>query len=264
MIYINNINPVFFSIGNFSFHYYSLPYIAGLFLMPYFVNKNYLKSKEMSEKLSTYLVVFVILFARIFYALFYNFLYYKSNPMKIFAIWEGGMSFHGGFFGVIIAVFIFAKKYQKNAMKIFDEMSAPAAFCLFLGRLMNFVNGELFGKPTNQKWGVVFERLDPDLLLRHPSQIYEAFFEGLFLCLILIFIKRKNFFKANGMIGVCFVCGYSFFRFFIEFFREPDYQIGYLFFNISVGQILCVSMFVFGVVSGKILKNSLTYKKSDK
>ncbi len=263
MIYINNINPIFFTIGNFNVYYYSLSYILGLFLLPYFVNKNYLKDKILADKFSTYLIIALILCARLGYVLFYSFEYYSENPLKIFAIWEGGMSFHGGFIGIILGVILFCKKYDKTPIRIFDIISIPSAFCLFIGRIMNFVNSELFGRPTDGTWGVIFQRTDPSLILRHPSQIYEALTEGLFLFCILLFLHRKKIFKKDGFLSAIFICGYSFFRFCTEFTRQPDEQLGFVLGFLSMGQILCIVMFIFGIIlSFFLMQKNLTYKKT--
>lgn len=246
MIYYHHLDGIMFTIFGFSVHYYSIPYLLGFFLLPYFVNKHYLKDKKLTESFSNYLILCTILCARIAYVLFYNITYYFQNPLEIVKIWEGGMSFHGGLLGVILGSYLFAKKHNKSLFKITDNLAIPSAICLFFGRIMNFINGELYGKPTDQSWGVVFPA---DIYrLRHPSQLYEAFFEGFVLALILILLQKYTKLK-EGILGVVFLFLYGVFRFFIEFFREPDRSVGYVLFEkISIGQILCLIMIISSVL----------------
>jgi phosphatidylglycerol:prolipoprotein diacylglycerol transferase len=260
MIYIHNLyNPTLLSIGFLKIHYYALSYLAGLMLLPYWLNKNYLKDNNLKEKFSGYAVFSMLIFARIFYVLFYNFDYYQENPSEIIAIWMGGLSFHGGLVGVIVGVFLFCRKYKKNPMIVFDNIAIPTSICLFIGRIMNFVNGELFGRATSGSWGVVFAKTDPLLIPRHPSQLYESFTEGLLLFLILLIIKKYAKLR-NGQLAAIFLIGYSFFRFIIEFFREPDEQVGFLFRYLTMGQILCSFMVISGAGLFFYLKKSPRYE----
>ena len=160
-------------------------------------------------------------------------------------IWEGGMSFHGGLLGVIIATYIFSKKNNINPFLFLDLISMSAPIGIFLGRIANFINSELYGRETNLFWSVKFEKIDNTF--RHPSQIYEAIFEGIILFILLNFIFKKQIYKSPGLISAIFLIFYSIFRFIIEFTREPDVQIGYILFNLTLGQILSFLFFMFGL-----------------
>ena len=160
-------------------------------------------------------------------------------------IWEGGMSFHGGLLGVIVSTYIFSKKNNINPFYFLDLISMSAPIGIFLGRIANFMNSELYGKETNLFWSVKFEKIDNTF--RHPSQIYEAIFEGIVLFVLLNFLFKKQFYKSPGLISSLFLIFYSSFRFFIEFTREPDVQIGYILFNLSLGQLLSFLFFTFGL-----------------
>ena len=160
-------------------------------------------------------------------------------------IWEGGMSFHGGLLGVIIATYIFSKKNNINPYLFLDLISMSAPIGIFLGRVANFINSELYGRETNLFWSVKFEKIDNTF--RHPSQIYEAIFEGIILFILLNFIFKKQVYKSPGLISAIFLIFYSIFRFFIEFTREPDVQIGYILFDLTLGQLLSFLFFMFGL-----------------
>ena len=168
-------------------------------------------------------------------------------------IWEGGMSFHGGLLGVVVSTYIFSKKNNINPFFFLDLISMSAPIGIFLGRIANFINSELYGKETSLFWSVKFEKIDN--VFRHPSQIYEAIFEGIVLFLLLNFIFKKKFYKSAGIISSLFLIFYSTFRFFIEFTREPDVQIGYIMFNLTLGQFLSFLFFMFGLF--------LFYKKNE-
>ena len=160
-------------------------------------------------------------------------------------IWEGGMSFHGGLLGVIIATYFFSKKNNINPFLFLDLISISAPIGIFLGRIANFINSELYGRETDIFWSVKFEKIDNSF--RHPSQIYEAIFEGVILFILLNFIFKKQIYKSPGLISALFLIFYSTFRFFIEFTREPDVQIGYILFNLTLGQFLSFLFFMFGL-----------------
>jgi len=155
------------------------------------------------------------------------------------------MSFHGGLLGVIIATYIFSKKNNVNPFLFLDLISMSAPIGIFFGRITNFINSELYGRETNLYWSVKFERIDN--VFRHPSQIYESIFEGIILFILLNFIFKKQIYKSPGFISALFLIFYSTFRFFIEFTREPDFQIGYILFNLTLGQLLCFLFFMFGL-----------------
>ena len=247
-MFINNFDPVALQIFSFEIRWYSLAYIIGIFF-GWIVGKRFFISnpvlKETFDDYITYLILAIILGGRLGYVLLYNPKYYFYNFLDIFKIWEGGMSFHGGLIGVILASIIFAKKNNQNPYNYLDVVSIVAPIGIFFGRIANFINSELYGHETNLPWSVKFIQIDN--LNRHPSQLYEAIFEGLILFLILIYFRRKGFMKIPGLISGLFLIFYSFFRFVIEFFRVPDEQLGYLFFNLSMGQIMSLTFFITGI-----------------
>ena len=165
--------------------------------------------------------------------------------MDIFKIWQGGMSFHGGLLGVIVSSYIFAKKNNQNPFSYLDQVSLVAPIGIFFGRLANFINSELYGKASDVPWSVIFIKVDN--LSRHPSQLYEAILEGIVLFLILIYFIDRNYLKKPGLISGLFLIFYSLFRFFIEFFRIPDEQIGYLILNLTMGQIISLVFALIGI-----------------
>ena len=211
--------------------------------------KKYLsKIPDINEKFDdyiTYLIIGIILGGRIGYVIFYNFSYYLDNVLDIFKIWQGGMSFHGGLLGVIVSSYIFAKKYNQNPFSYLDQVSLVAPIGIFFGRLANFINSELYGKASDVPWSVIFIKVDN--LSRHPSQLYEAILEGIILFLILIYFIDRNYLKKPGLISGLFLIFYSLFRFFIEFFRIPDEQIGYLILNLTMGQIISLVFALIGI-----------------
>ena len=201
--------------------------------------KIFIKKSDISEKFDdyiTYLIIGIILGGRIGYIVFYNFSYYLDNFLDIFKIWQGGMSFHGGLLGIIVSSYIFAKKNNQNPFFYLDQVSLVAPVGIFFGRLANFINSELYGTVSDVPWSVIFIKVDN--LSRHPSQLYEAILEGIILFLILIYFINKNYLKKPGLISGLFLIFYSIFRFFIEFFRVPDEQIGYLILSLTMGQII--------------------------
>ena len=182
---------------------------------------------------------------RIGYVLFYNFGYYLSNPFDILKIWEGGMSFHGALIGVILGTYSFAIKKNIPTFFLLDIIAFVAPIGIFFGRIANFINGELIGKTTDVFWGVIFPLVDDKI--RHPSQLYEAFFEGVVLFIIMNLTLYKNNYKT-GTCSYMFLIFYGIFRTFSEFFREPDSQIGHLFGPISMGMILSFLMILAGII----------------
>tara|TARA_Y100001970_G_C13933576_1_gene699564 strand:+ start:64 stop:846 length:783 start_codon:yes stop_codon:yes gene_type:complete len=247
-MFINNFDPVAFQIFTLELRWYSLAYIGGI-LVGWFLSKQIfisdLKTKEKFDDYITYLILGVIIGGRLGYVLFYNPNYYLHNLIEIFMIWQGGMSFHGAVIGIIIVSAWFAKKNNQNLFIYLDIVSLVAPVGIFFGRIANFINSELYGIETNLPWAVKFAQVDN--LYRHPSQLYEAIFEGLILFLILIYLRKKNFTKVPGVISGLFLVFYSFFRFIIEFVRVPDEQLGYLFLNLSMGQIISFIFFIIGV-----------------
>ena len=187
----------------------------------------------------------IIIGGRLGYVILYNPNYYLDNLIDIFKIWEGGMSFHGGLIGVVLASFYFAKKNNQNFFNYLDVISIVAPIGIFFGRIANFINSELYGAETNLPWAVQFIKIDN--LYRHPTQLYEALFEGLILFLILIYLRNKGLMKITGLMAGIFLICYSIFRFMIEFLRVPDEQIGYLIFNLTMGQIISCIFFLIGI-----------------
>jgi len=246
---INNFDPVAFQIFSFEIRWYSLAYILGILIGWILCRKIFIKNSEINKKFDdfiTYLVIGIIIGGRLGYIIFYNFNYYINNILDIFKIWEGGMSFHGGLIGTIGASIIFAKKNDENSFLYMDLISLVAPIGIFFGRLANFINSELYGKVTEVPWAVTFVQIDN--LSRHPSQLYEAILEGIILFLILLYFRKKNFLEKPGLISSLFIIFYSIFRFFIEFFRVPDEQLGYIIFNLSIGQIISVIFVLFGII----------------
>ena len=205
----------------------------------------------------SYIIISIILGGRIGYVIFYNFSYYLNNPIDIFKIWEGGMSFHGALIGIIVGTYFFSKKIKINTYFFLDIIACVAPVGIFFGRIANFINGELYGKPGSFTWSVIFPKID--MIPRHPSQLYEAFLEGIILFSILITL----IFKKNIKIGVCsglFMILYGVFRILAEQFREPDKQIGYLFDLLSMGSILSLIMLLAGLFILIKIKNNEIYK----
>jgi len=247
-MFINNFDPIAFQIISFEIRWYSLAYILGIVVGWILCKKIFIKNSDISEKFDdyiTYLIIGVILGGRIGYIIFYNFSYYLDNIFDIFKIWQGGMSFHGGLLGVIASSYIFAKKNNQNPFLYLDQVSLVAPIGIFFGRLANFINSELYGKTTDVPWSVIFIKVDN--LSRHPSQLYEAILEGIILFLILNYFMNKDYLKKPGLISGLFLIYYSLFRFFIEFLRVPDQQIGYLFLNLTMGQIISLVFVSIGI-----------------
>ncbi len=248
-MFINNFDPVAFSLLSIEIRWYSLAYIFGIVIGWIYIKKFLIKddlSNKHFDDLISYLIIGIIVGGRLGYVVFYNFDYYWSLPLKVFYIWEGGMSFHGGLVGVIVSTFIFSRKNNLSTFLYLDCISVVAPIGIFFGRIANFLNSELYGKETAVPWGIIFQKVDN--IQRHPSQIYEAFLEGLLLFVILSILAKKNFLNKNGFLSSIFLILYSVFRFITEFFREPDIQLGYLFLNFSMGQILTIFLFFLGII----------------
>ena len=248
-MFINNFDPVAFQILSFEIRWYSLAYILGIIIGWILCKKIFIKNLDINQKFDdyiTYLIIGIIIGGRLGYVLFYNFNYYINNILDIFKIWQGGMSFHGGLLGIIIASILFAKKNNQDLFVYTDLVSLVAPIGIFFGRLANFINSELYGKVTEVPWAVTFVQVDN--LSRHPSQLYEAIFEGIILFILLLYFRSKNFLAKPGLISGLFLIFYSLFRFCIEFFRVPDEQIGYLIFNLSMGQIISLVFIMIGTI----------------
>ena len=244
----NNFDPVAFQIFTFEIRWYSLAYIAGI-LIGWILSKRVFISnqniKECFDDYLTYLILGIIIGGRLGYVVFYNFNYYSSNVIDIFKIWQGGMSFHGGVLGVILSTVIFANKKRHNIFYYLDIVAIVSPIGIFFGRISNFINSELYGTITTMPWAVQFLKVDN--LYRHPSQLYEAIFEGIVLFIILVYFRNRGFLNMPGFISGAFLTFYSLFRFIIEFFRVPDEQIGYLIFNLTMGQIISLIFFIVGI-----------------
>ncbi len=247
-MFINNFDPVAIQISSFEIRWYSLAYISGILIGWILSKRVFISNAEFKERFDdylTYLIIGIIIGGRLGYIFFYNFDYYSSNLFDIFKIWQGGMSFHGGLLGVIVVSIWFAKKNDENPFSYLDIVSLVAPIGIFFGRIANYINSELYGVETSLPWAVKFVRVDN--LYRHPSQLYEALLEGLVLFLILIIFRRKGFMKIPGYISGLFLIFYSIFRFLIEFVRLPDEQLGYLFFNLTMGQIMSLIFLLIGI-----------------
>ncbi|MDC0400613.1 prolipoprotein diacylglyceryl transferase [Candidatus Pelagibacter sp.] len=248
-MFINNFDPVAFQIMSFGIRWYSLAYIAGIIIGWLLCKKILIQKSDINEKFDdyiTYLVIGMIIGGRMGYIIFYNFNYYINNLFDIFKVWEGGMSFHGGLIGIIVASILFSKKHNQDSFLYMDLVSLVAPIGIFFGRLANFINSELYGTPTDIPWAVTFIQVDN--LSRHPSQLYEAILEGVILFIILMYFKNRDYLKKPGLVSGLFLIFYSIFRFFIEFVRVPDEQIGYLIFKLSMGQIISLIFFVIGII----------------
>tara|TARA_Y100000310_G_scaffold334155_1_gene413232 strand:- start:90 stop:869 length:780 start_codon:yes stop_codon:yes gene_type:complete len=254
-MFYHNINPILLSLGPLQIRYYGIIYVLGFviayFLINYIIKKKGLDiTKDDVTDLLFYLLIGVILGARLFYVIVYNPKYFLVNPLDIFAIWHGGLSFHGGFIGVVIAVLIFCKKKKISFLRLADIIVIPLSIALALGRIGNFLNGELYGRITNVPWAVKFKGAEG---FRHPSQIYESL-KNLFIFSVLWTLNKKNL--PKGYLFSTFILMYSSLRFFVEFVRMPDSQLGFIIFGLSMGQVLSVIMFIGGLVLLKLIKQN--------
>ncbi len=249
-----HIDPVFLSIGPLQFRWYGLMYVIS-FIATYFIIRSEIKRKQLpltsedAADLVFYGAMGVVLGGRLGYILFYNLGFYLANPLKLLAVWEGGMSFHGGFLGVMLAFFLYARRKKIPYLTLIDMAALCAPVGLGLGRIGNFINGELFGRATDVPWGVIFPGSGG--VPRHPSQLYEAFLEGLVLLFVVRLVSKKS--TVNGVTTCAAIAGYGLFRFIVEFFRQPDAQIGLFFGQISMGQLLSLPMFIAGTAAALLL-----------
>ena len=248
-MFINNFDPIAIEIFSPEIRWYSLSYIIGILIGLLLIKNLFINDKSLKEQFDDYLIyliIGIILGGRCGYILFYNLNYYLENLFDIFKIWQGGMSFHGGLIGIIFASYFFAKKNKNHIFKYLDLIALVAPIGIFFGRIANFINSELYGKETSLPWAVQFIQVDN--LYRHPTQLYEAFLEGILLFIILLYFWKKNFLEKIGKLSALFLIFYSFFRFIVEFFKVPDEQLGYLIFNLTMGQILSLVFFILGVI----------------
>ncbi len=255
-MFINNFDPVAIQIFSIEIRWYSLAYIFGILIGWLYCKKILIKDKNISklfDDLISYLIIGIILGGRLGYVIFYNLEYFLSNPIEILMIWQGGMSFHGGLLGVLASTIIYAKKHNVNKFIFLDLIAGSAPIGIFLGRIANFLNSELYGRETDILWSVIFTRIDN--ITRHPSQIYEALLEGVILFFILFFFIKKNYLLKPGLISSLFLIFYSLFRFLVEFFRVPDEQVGFIYLNLTIGQIISLIFLAFGFYLFFIKKN---------
>ena len=234
---------------SFGIHWYGLMYLLG-FVAFLLLGKHQIKHKpwfgwnaQMLDDALFYGALGVILGGRIGFVLFYQFGHFLQNPLDIFKVWQGGMSFHGGFLGVLIAMYLFRRKYPQPWLKIMDFVAPLVPIGLGAGRLANFINGELWGRATNSSFGMIFPQVDN--IARHPSQLYQFSLEGLLLFAILWWFSRKQ--RPVGAISALFLIGYGSFRFIAEYAREPDAYLGLLSLGLSMGQWLSLPMIIIGI-----------------
>lgn len=246
------IDPTLVEIGPFAIRWYALAYIVGLLLGWRYVRKLAEKTPKLLtvehiDDLLVWITLGVILGGRVGYVLFYRPDLILEDPLAILQIWQGGMSFHGGLLGCILAGYVFARRKGAPPLHVGDLCAAAGPIGLLLGRLANFVNGELWGRATDVSWAMVFPG-DREALPRHPSQLYEAFLEGLVLFVVLwLLARRESVRRRHGIIFGVFIAGYGAARFLVEFAREPDAHLGFLFAGASMGQLLSLPMIVGGV-----------------
>ena len=249
------INPVLISIGPLAIRWYALAYIVGI-IAGWFYARALIVSEHLwggpapltvtdYDDFIVWITLGIILGGRTGYVLFYNFPHFVSHPVEIFELWNGGMSFHGGVLGCIVAVVGFALHRGIPMLSLADVTTAVAPFGLFLGRIANFINGELWGRPTDVPWAMIFPNGGP--IPRHPSQLYEASLEGLALLLVLGLLVRAGALKRPGAVTGAFALGYGVARITCELFREPDAQLGFLWGGLTMGMLLCIPLMLGGI-----------------
>ncbi|MBI4040915.1 MAG: prolipoprotein diacylglyceryl transferase [Deltaproteobacteria bacterium] len=249
MIWEHHLDPVILSLGPLQMRWYGLMYVVG-FVAGFFVLRKLSREKILSlneEQIDTmlfYIFVGLFLGARIFFVFVYNWPYYSDHPAEIIAFWRGGLSFHGGLLGFVIAFILLSRKFDVPFWNIADAACVAAPIGIAAVRIGNFMNGELYGRFTDGTWGVIFPEGGP--MPRHPSQLYEAFFEGICLFVILFSLRGK---LSQARLSALFLICYGIFRFGLEFFRQPDIQLGFVLLEFfSMGQVLCFLMIVSGCI----------------
>jgi len=245
------LDPIIFEIGPFALRWYSLAYIAGIVVAWWYVMRMIRlpgapMAKRHVDDYVTWIALGIFLGGRLGYVLFYEPAKYLADPVEILKLWEGGMSFHGGLLGVVLATWLFARKHGLSFLRFIDYVAVTIPFGLCFGRLANFVNGELWGRPTDAPWGIVFPTGGD--VARHPSQLYEAVLEGpvLFAILWWLFWKTDARYHPGKLMGA-FALGYGVFRFVVEYFREPDAHLGTLDWGLTMGQTLCLPLILGGL-----------------
>ena len=248
------IDPVLVHVGPLAVRWYALAYIVGI-IAGWFYARAIIASKRAwggaapltvvdFDDFIIWVTLGIILGGRIGYVLFYNFPHFAAHPVEIFALWKGGMSFHGGFVGSLLAILLFGWRRGVPVLSLADVTAAVTPIGLFLGRLANFINGELWGRPTDVAWAMIFPNGGP--LPRHPSQLYEAALEGLVLLLVLAVLVRFGALKRPGLVTGAFALGYGDARILSELFREPDAQLGFLWGGMTMGMLLCLPLIIAG------------------
>jgi len=245
-------NPSLIEFGWFRIQYYAVTWVLSAVLIfqylknHYIINELKLTAEQVNDIVFLYGLIFgAMLGGRIGYMFFYGLDQLASNPFSLFFIWEGGLSFHGGLMGVIISLYIYSQKNGISFLRLADSICVAMPIGLGLVRIGNFMNGELFGRPTDGTWGFIFPT-DPYGFTRHPSQLYEAFFEGFILFILLMLVGAKN--NKHGVISGSFLMAYGLIRFFIEYFRQPDSHMGFVALQLSMGQLLSIPMVIVGVI----------------
>lgn len=245
-----NLDPVIFSLGPLQVRWYGMMYVVayvlGAYLLRHLSRKGLFRlDVEKIESLTTYLILGMFLGARLFYVFIYNFDDFLAHPQDLFAVWKGGLSFHGAIVGMALSMILFSRRHKVSAIHLFDGVVTVGAQGLFFGRIGNFINGELYGRGTDVPWGMIFPSGGP--FPRHPSQLYEALSEGIILFAILWLGKKRL--NIRGIQSAIFLMGYGTMRFIVEFFREADSQMGYYFGGVfTMGQILCLLMIIAGAL----------------
>ncbi len=248
MIAYPRIDPDLITIGPIRVRWYGVMYVVG-FVIGYYIIQKQERSRQIglvgntAQDLIFYLALGLIIGARLGFVIFYqynDYMTYLKNPLEIIATWHGGMSFHGGLLGAAFAGWLFCRRRKLPFWAVVDSAIVASPIGLGMGRIGNFINGELWGRPSNAPWAMIFPDAGP--LPRHPSQLYEAAMEGFFLFIVLWTLRQRTF--KDGMMVVFFLFFYGLFRFFLEFFREPDPQIGFLLGIFTMGQLLCLAMIV--------------------
>lgn len=250
MLTYPHLNPIALTLGPVQIHWYGVMYILG-FICAWIIAKHQTQklklhwSTEQISDLIFYAAVGIIIGGRLGYMFFYNFYDWLSHPFLVFKIWQGGMSFHGGLIGALIGLVYVAKHQHRQILEVTDFTAPLVPLGLATGRFGNFINGELWGRPTSMPWGMIFPGAGPEP--RHPSQLYELGLEGLLLFIVLFLYTQKR--RPTGYPTAFFLMGYSLLRFTVEFFREPDAHLGFVIGDwLSMGQILCIPMFISGFI----------------
>lgn len=261
------IDPILIEVGPLAIRWYALAYIVGIFGGAWHVRRLVtqppsLMTPAQVDDFFLWVLLGIIVGGRLGYVLFYKPAHYLSNPFEILMTWEGGMAFHGGLLGVIVAIIWFARKAGIEKWYLSDNVGCAVPIGLFLGRVANFINGELYGRPApDVPWAMVFPGGGP--LPRHPSQLYEAVLEGLVLFVVINLLwRRETIRRKPGVLTGCFCTGYGISRFIVEFFREPDRHLGFLAGGVTMGQILSVPMILFGlwVIRRSLARPAVTLK----